>query len=65
MHDLDWNSQEKTFYLLDSFSGIDLRYVTQAELNDGIADKNSTLIENGFYVTSSEYVKKTFRSGKM
>ena len=60
MHDLDWDSRGKTFYLLDTFSGIDLDHVTQGELNDGIADKNSALIAGGFYVTSSESVRKNF-----
>ena len=31
MQDLDWNNQRRTFYLLDTFSGIDPRYATEAE----------------------------------
>jgi hypothetical protein len=60
MHLLDWNNTEKTFYLLDTFSGIDQRYVTETELAEGIMDKNRHLIEIGLYPTSPEAVIQNF-----
>jgi len=64
MHDLDWDRCGKTFFLLDTFSGIDSKQVTQEELQDGILQKNAELIDSGFYVTSSASVKKNFSEWK-
>ncbi|WP_422133035.1 MULTISPECIES: TylF/MycF/NovP-related O-methyltransferase [unclassified Endozoicomonas] len=60
MHDLEWDQHNKIFYLLDTFNGLDERYVSEAELKDGILDKNKKLIKDGFYVTSSKLVKENF-----
>jgi hypothetical protein len=60
MYDLEWDSRGKMFYLLDTFSGLDKNCVTQEEIEAGIMKKNDDLIESGFYVTSSENVKKNF-----
>ena len=40
MQMLDWNKTGRTFYLLDTFSGVDLKYVTEVELEEGIAEKS-------------------------
>lgn len=61
---LDWNSLGKKFYLLDSFAGIDERCVCDAELAEGILEKNSKLIETGFYVTDADAVMKNFSEWK-
>ena len=60
MHDLEWDQHGKTFFLLDTFNGLDERYISEAELAEGILDKNKKLIEDGFYVTSSSLVKENF-----
>ena len=60
MQYLNWNSLDKTFYLLDTFSGIDESYITDAELAEGILEKNNKLIEAGFYVTNVDLVLKNF-----
>lgn len=64
MHDLEWDQNNKIFYLLDTFNGLDERYVSEAELKDGILDKNNERIKEGFYVTSSRLVKENFSKWK-
>ena len=57
---LHWNNQEKTFYLLDTFEGLDPRYVSEDDLQHGAIDKNLDAINSGFYVTNIESVRKNF-----
>jgi hypothetical protein len=64
MCDLNWDGRGKTFYLLDTFKGLDQKYVSSDELRDGIMGKNEALIENGFYVTSVDNVKDNFSEWK-
>lgn len=51
---LDWDRTGRTFHLLDTFSGIDPRYVSEAEEAEGILEKNRKTIDSGFYVTSAD-----------
>ena len=60
MHYLKWNTLDRTFYLLDIFSGIDPRFVSEADLADGILEKNEKLKEVGFYVDGLESVRNNF-----
>jgi hypothetical protein len=60
MHLLDWNRTGRVFYLLDTFSGLDERYVAAEELAEGILEKNRQAIDSGFYVTAPESVVKNF-----
>lgn len=60
MHYLNWNRLNKKFYLLDTFSGIDSRFVTENELSDGILEKNEKLKDIGFYVLDIEVVRANF-----
>lgn len=60
MQYLDWNSLDKTFYLLDTFSGLDPRFVSRTELEEGILAKNEKLLESGFYVTDLDSVRRNF-----
>lgn len=60
MAHLDWNALDRTFYLLDTFSGIDERYVSPAELADGAVEKNGFMVEYGFYAQSAEPVVENF-----
>jgi Macrocin-O-methyltransferase (TylF) len=60
MQYLDWNSLDKRFFLLDTFAGLDPRYVSSAERDEGILDKNAKLLESRFYVTDLEAVERNF-----
>jgi hypothetical protein len=51
MEDLGWDSTGRTFYLLDTFSGVDERYVTPEELAHGAMAKNQHMIDIGIYAT--------------
>lgn len=64
MQALDWDSRGSTFYLLDTFSGIDERYVSDAERAEGILEKNQTLIDAGFYVIDMAPVERNFAQWK-
>jgi hypothetical protein len=64
MHDLNWDSTGRTFYLLDTFCGIDERYVTPTELAEGKLDENKHLIEIGFYPTAADSVFRNFAEWK-
>jgi len=57
---LDWNSLNKKFYLMDTFNGIDPRYVSDEEklTNDFVHDSTN------FYVRNFESVKKNFSEWK-
>jgi hypothetical protein len=57
---LDWDRVGKHFYLLDTFRGLDERYVTETETAEGIFEKNASLIESGFYTTESDSVRRNF-----
>jgi Macrocin-O-methyltransferase (TylF) len=57
---LDWNELDRRFFLLDTFSGIDLRYVTEEERADGIAEKNAKSIASEFYTFDAEAVRRNF-----
>jgi hypothetical protein len=64
MTDLNWDSLNKTFHLLDTFYGLDKDQISSEEIRDGIIKKNEELIQKGFYVTSSEKVKQNFSEWK-
>ncbi len=60
MQALDWNRLDKTFYLLDTFAGLDARFVSDQERRDGILEKNQAMIDNGFYVLDFAAVRRNF-----
>jgi len=60
MQRLDWNSLNKTFYLLDSFRGVDERLLTEGERDDGALDRNRAHLNSGFYVTGAERARLNF-----
>lgn len=64
MQYLDWSSRDKRFFLLDTFRGLDERYISDAERAKGIMEKNSKLLEGGFYVTDVERVRRNFAEWK-
>ncbi|REJ82770.1 MAG: class I SAM-dependent methyltransferase [Acidobacteria bacterium] len=60
MQYLDWNRQERDYYLLDTFSGLDERYVSRAELDSGILRRNQEKLRSGFYVDGVDAVRENF-----
>lgn len=60
MEYLDWNSLDRDFYLLDTFAGLDERFVSDSERESGALEKNAQCLENGFYVTGVESVRENF-----
>ena len=60
MEHLDWSARARTFYLLDTFTGLDERYVSDAERAKGALRTNQAAIASGFYTTSVERVRANF-----
>lgn len=61
---LDWDSLNRTFYLLDTFEGLDFRYVSEEDFKYGARERNTIMLESGFYVRSVESVKANFSQWK-
>jgi len=57
---LDWDSLGKTFYLMDTFYGLDERYISEEERAANILDKN----ERGKYTNNPEAVRDNFSQWK-
>ena len=64
MQFLDWDSLGKQFYLLDTFRGIDERYVSNEELASRVMEKSKAAIDAGFYVVGSQSVRANFSEWK-
>jgi len=64
MADLDWNALNRRFILLDTFSGLDDRFVTDAEKAIGVMDRNARELARGFYTTDVESVRRNFQEWK-
>lgn len=60
MEFLDWDRLDKTFYLLDTFAGLDPRFATVAERRGGALEKNDNHLRDGFYVSSVDTVRANF-----
>jgi hypothetical protein len=60
MEYLDWDSLSKTFYLLDTFSGLDKRFVSDEEVRRGALDQNALRLKNAFYVSGVDSVRSNF-----
>lgn len=60
MEYLDWNSYGRTFYLLDTFSGLDERFVSEADKEYGVLDRNQKFKEIGFYSADVDQVRANF-----
>ena len=57
---LNWNNLEKSYYLLDTFQGLDERYLSKEEMASGRADVNKESLKIGYYVSGVETVKANF-----
>jgi hypothetical protein len=60
MHSLDWDKSGKTYFLLDTFDGIDERFVSDLEKGGGVLDRNKRDLDSGFYTVVPESVRKNF-----
>jgi len=57
---LDWDRTNKTFYLLDTFSGLDPRYISDKEAASGTVERNEKHLADGFYVRGVESARANF-----
>jgi hypothetical protein len=64
MTNLDWNSLNKKFYLLDTFHGLDERYVSEEEKAAGYLDRNKNSLASGYYVTGADKARENFSEWK-
>jgi hypothetical protein len=60
MEFLDWDRLGKTFYLLDTFAGLDPRFITAAERRAGALKENEQHLRDGFYTNSVDTVRANF-----
>ena len=61
---LDWDTLGKHFYLLDTFKGLDERYLSKEDKLAGALQKNRAYLETGFYTTQVEEVRQNFSQWK-
>lgn len=64
MEYLDWDSLSKTFYLLDTFAGLELTRLSKDDLEAGAAERNEKHLQTGFYVTNVDGVRANFSQWK-
>jgi len=60
MKALNWNSQGRDFYLVDSFAGPPMNQFSQAEVDSGLEAKALDAIERGAFVTDMDRVRSNF-----
>ncbi|MGL5444676.1 MAG: class I SAM-dependent methyltransferase, partial [[Mycobacterium] stephanolepidis] len=60
MEQLNWDHLGKTFYLLDTFAGIDPRFITEVERGAGAMNKSQAALQFGAYVNGAERVRANF-----
>jgi hypothetical protein len=56
----DWNSLGKHFYLLDTFGGMDERYITDEEKRLGKVELNNRVLQANGYELNPESVRRNF-----
>ena len=64
MESLDWDRLGRTFWLLDTFAGVDERLVSAEERRDGALQRNRDELASGFYVSGPESVVANFAQWK-
>ena len=60
MRFLKWDSTGRTFWLLDTFGGIDERFISDPERARGVMEGSKKMLESGFYVSGIESVRANF-----
>jgi hypothetical protein len=61
---LDWNSLDRTFWLLDTFAGLDERFISDAERAAGALERNREKLASGFYIAGIDAVRRNFDEWK-
>jgi SAM-dependent methyltransferase len=61
---LNWDSSGKHFYLMDTFRGMDERFVSPADRASGAIEKNVNNLASGFYAQGIEEVRTNFSQWK-
>jgi hypothetical protein len=61
---LDWDLTGRTFYLLDTFAGLDERYVSPEEKAGAVMERNARDIASGFYTFDVQAVRNNFSEWK-
>ena len=65
MLDLDWNNQNKTIFLFDSFAGMKPEHIEGAEEGkEHLSEYNTAALSNGFYAISADEVRANFAEFK-
>jgi hypothetical protein len=64
MTSLDWNKLDKKFYLLDTFHGLDERFISDEERAAGYLKRNQDSLASGYYVTGADAARKNFSEWK-
>ena len=64
MNYLEWDSLGKHFYLLDTFKGIDERFISAEDKAAGAVEKNRISLASGFYTSGSDEVRANFSEWK-
>jgi Macrocin-O-methyltransferase (TylF) len=64
MEALRWNELARTFFLLDTFGGLDPRFVSAEEVAKGALEKNAELLRLGFYTDNLAMVRANFEEWK-
>jgi hypothetical protein len=62
MEYLDWNSTGKTFYLLDTFGGLDPRQIAEADV--ATMARNREWVASGYYESNVDSVRRNFSEWK-
>jgi hypothetical protein len=60
MEYLDWNTMGRNFYLLDTFSGLDERYIGESDLLSGAIEKSNDALKSGTYTCDIDSVRDNF-----
>jgi hypothetical protein len=60
MEYLDWNSLDRDFFLLDTFAGLDERFVSDGEGKVGALRRNAENLQSGFYIKGADSVRANF-----
>ncbi|PLK50468.1 TylF/MycF/NovP-related O-methyltransferase [Uliginosibacterium sp. TH139] len=64
MKDLRWDETGRTFYLLDTFKGLDARFVSDIEKKGGVLERNRAELASGFYTSNLDIVERNFSEWK-
>lgn len=60
MQMLDWDRTGRMFYLMDTFTGLDPRYITDEERQNGVLERTQHERDIGFLVTGSTIARRNF-----